>query len=423
MNKKDVRNLLYLITIQGTNAILPIFIYPYVLLKIGTTLYSQVAIAENISIFMLTFVLYGFEIDGVSMVVNNKNGPQTNRLSEIFSCIFYARALILLCCVFLTLTVAAFFHNQLFLLTLGWALIPVGHILQNSYLYIGLEDNFITAICTIIGRVLCIILVLVFVHSPSDFYKAPYIIGSTYVLGGAYSLIYILTKLKLKFIKVSLKKIIITLLDSKEVFLGNLSTMLYRDSNLLILGVTSNNPATIAAYSIANKSINALQAIARPLNQLFFPKTISNLKNITSPNRRAFHIILKMTTYQLGILIISITCITGGLLFVNRYTCLLKPYTEKLGEITTYFCIMLLAVFIGVCNFMFGSVGLNYLSMKKYYASTMLLTGIITILTGFILALSFSGIGASINFVMGEFTLFILIFCKYFNVNSSLGIR
>lgn len=412
MNTKDARNLFWLMSIQGANAVLPLFIYPYILLKIGANLYSQVAIAESISIFILTFVLFGFDIDGVAMTIRHRHDFNKNVLSEEFSSIFYARVLILFACILFTLFLSIFFSNQLILLTLIWTLVPLGNIFQCSYIYIGFEDNFMIALNTIISRALCIILILLFVHSSYDLYRGPLIIGTTYALGGFCSLIHIITKFRVRFTKISLTKIVTTLINSKEIFFGNLSVILYRDSNLLILGMVSSNHYVISAFSIANKLINAFQAVVRPLNQLFFPKTIFLLENFTKPDRNSFKIISRTSIYQLTVLLFLVFCLAIVGVFLKYHTNLLTQYpTSK--EIVTYFLIMLIAVFIGVCNFMFGSAGLNYLSMRKYYAFAMVITGLVTVITGFPLAICFGGIGSSINFILGELLLFILILRKY----------
>jgi O-antigen/teichoic acid export membrane protein len=412
MKKKDAKNLLYLTSIQGANAILPLFVYPYVLLKIGAIFFSQIVLAESVSLFVLSFVLYGFDITGVHAVVSCKKNFDIKGLSEVFSNIFYARMLILFLCVLCIILLSCFLNKQLILLILIWILVPLSHILQSAYLCIGLEDNFIIAIYTIFSRLGCGILIFTFVESPIDLYKVPWIIGATNFLGGILSLTHIITKFKIRFVRIHLDKVVALLKNGKEIFIGNLSVALYKDSNLLILKIASGNQLYMTSYAIANKLINAFQAIVRPLTQLFFPKVIFLLKDTYKPDRNTFNIILKMTVYQLVVLFMLLVCLFIALVLIHNYTNWLAYYSYT-KEIIIYFSIMLLAVFMGVCNFMFGSIGLNYLFMKKYYVYIMVLTGILSIIIGFILISYFGGIGASINFVLGELILLILIFRKY----------
>ena len=89
------KNLISLGVIQFSNAVLPLIIFPYVLIVVGPELYSKIALSEALMFVIFTFVLYSFEVDGVSEIVHLGNQSGGKKLSMIFSKILTIRLLIL----------------------------------------------------------------------------------------------------------------------------------------------------------------------------------------------------------------------------------------------------------------------------------------------------------------------------------------
>tara|TARA_R110000868_G_scaffold8205_3_gene42624 strand:- start:212627 stop:213880 length:1254 start_codon:yes stop_codon:yes gene_type:complete len=408
--RKDIRNLLSLMLIQGSNGILPIFVFPYVLIKIGVDFYSSIAVSQAVALIIVTIVLYSFDVNGVSKVIQHLSNKDD--LSTVCSNIFYARSTILLACILVILIISPFLKSQFFILTLCWMMVPLSYIFQSTYLFLGLQNTLPLAVFVLISRAVLVGLIICFIHTAHDFFKVPLIVGGCYLISSVGAYFYAMAKFKIRFKKPSLRDILDYLYDGKEIFLGSVSVILYRDCNIIILSLLTHNAVAISAYSIANKLINALQATARPLNQLFFPKILIKLQKFTRPNKQAFKLVAKMTYPQIIILAFFIVSLAVVFILVSAFSNLLVHIPSK--QLIALSCvIMFVAVFIGVANFMFGTAGLNQLGMKKYYAISMLKTGIITIVSGCILVLLFGGIGAAMNFVVGEALLFLFVVNKY----------
>lgn len=413
---KNLINLISLTSIQASNAILPLIVFPYALKILGTENYSQIIMSEAVMFIIYVFVIYSFEIKGVSQIIGLGNKIDTSNLSLIFYKITISRLFILSLFCMIILFYFIIKNDYFMLLLLLWMLFPLSYIFQSSYFFQALEDNFYPAIFILLSRILCIILIFEFVDHEDKGYFIPLIIGICYLIGGILSFIFLIYKYNLTFVIPSKKEMVNAFYDGKNIFLGNLSVLLFKDSNVLIMGLLSDNNTLISIYSMAEKFVKSLQAGIRPLNQFFFPKTIKALEKQSIPEKNSFLIISKYTVIQLFVFLLVILIILF-LRFNENIILLLSDY-PNIDEIFFVFIIMIPSIFFGISNFMYGTVGLNHLNKEKYYVKSILTTGIIGIILSFIFVYFWEEYGAAISFVISELILFIFVFIQYFKVKD-----
>ncbi len=411
MLKKNILNLVSLTAIQGSNAVLPIIVFPYVLKTIGSDLYSRVAISEALMFIVYAFVLYSFDINGVSEIVRLKNKTKKD-ISKIFIKITVIRLIIFSTFTIFIYIVNIFINSLSLYLLMIWMLLPLSYILQSSYFFQALEENLFLSVFVFISRALCIILIFVFINSGNDVYLVPLIIGSSYLFGGICSFIYIIYKYKISFQKITIQEIKKSFYDGKEIFSGNISVLLFRGSNIFILEFLTSNSIFISAYSISEKIIKSIQALSNPVNQYLFPKIIQKL---TDTNGASFDT-LKLISKQSIIQFIWIFIIFTTLFFT------MIPFKKELSHLINFkdidliyqlIFIMSPAILFGTANFIFGSIGLNHLNERYYYAKSVIFTGFASIFISFMLIYLFGIHGASVSYLLGEIILFLLIMKKF----------
>ena len=412
MFKKNSLNLISLIAIQGSNAILPLIIFPYILTKLGASIYSDIVVGESIMLISFAFIIYSFEVNGVSKVLNLIEADDKKTLSKLYLEILVIRLLVFLLIFTIALSSFFFLERDFFYILILWFLFPLSFILQGSYFYLGAENNCPLAIIVVLSRLLCICLIYYFINPNSPSYYVPLIIGAFVLIGGGVSNVYLIFNYKLKLSKLTFTDLKKLLIDGKEIFLGNISVLLFKDLNILIIKLITNSDIAISSYSISEKIIKSIQATTRPLNQFFFPKSLRLIKNIKRPNIKSFMILGKSTIIQLVFLsIISIFIVIILLNFADNIS-----FLNSIPNINFVFIlcsIMIVSVFFGVMNFMFGSVGLNHLNAKKYFAFALFITGISTIIVSYTLVSYFGAYGAALSFVFAEVILFAIISKKY----------
>lgn len=405
-------NLGALACIQGANAILPLIVFPLILTRVGADHYSRIAVTESVMLVLLSLTVYSFDVEGISLVAGLNLTTESERISEIFSEILLARLALFALSGIALVIIAPFMSSTTVLLLSGWILFPLSYTLQSTWFFQAIERNIAPAVVILITRFACIFLIKLIIVSPADFYLAPVIISGCYAMGGAVLLGYIISMYRVRVRWVPLAAISRALNRGKEIFLGNVSVVLYRGSNVVILSTFSAG-AAVVTYSLAEKAIKVFQAGATPLNQQFFPRVIRALQSMRTPDSDAFRAILRYTIPQMGLLLLGGMILATGL-FLFRDLLPARIHTPIVNDTLTLVIIMAGTVFFGVANFMFGTSGLNYLGKRAYFAKAILATGVMNVVVCSLLSNFFAAKGAAFSFLLAEVFLFALVTRAYF---------
>jgi O-antigen/teichoic acid export membrane protein len=411
MFRKSLANLAALACIQVSNALLPLVAYPIILVAVGADRFSRVVVTESIMYVALAIVIYSFDVEGVSSIAGLKLESHLPQISAVYSEILLVRLGIVALCAVALAILYPFIDRTTFLLLAGWLLFPLSYALQSSWFFQGIERNVGPAIIIATSRLASLLLVKFVITQPRNFLLAPLIIGGAYTCAGILLVVFAVRRHGVRITFISRARGREALARGKEIFVGNISVTLYRGSNVLILNAISTNHAVVV-YSIAEKAIKVVQAGAAPLNQVFFPKVIRALGNMTAPSRAAFRSIFRYTFPQLAALALGVAVVGGGgVLLRSKFAPSLR--TMQMDEIVKLVSIMLPAVFFGVANFMLGTGGLNYLGRRGYLAKSILATGVCNVGISFALVALFRANGAAVAYALAELVLFLLIARKY----------
>lgn len=418
MAARDLSNLAALIGVQGANAALPLIVFPHLLSVAGHDHYARIAISEALALAVLTVALYSFDIDALERVVGLQPGRDTAAISRAFSGVLLARLIMFSIGATVALSGCALLAPQLVVPLAWWLLLPLSHVLQSAWMFQGLERNAPIATAMIISRISGIVLILAFVTGPNDSLRVPAFVGVTALLGAISLLTYARLAYGLRLCRVPQSELAGLFRRGRTIFLGNASVFMYRDLNVVLLGSAGAGAAAVAAYSMAEKLIKGLQAAARPLNQLFFPKALGALSALAAgpagarADRRSLRVLLRLTVPQwLALAGLVALLALASWAFADSVP-LLRDLPER-AAIAALLVAMVPAVFFGVGNFMLGSVGLNHLGERRYMFFSLLTVGALNILICQALALGFGAPGAAAAFVLSEVLLAVFVWTRY----------
>jgi PST family polysaccharide transporter len=412
--KRRVLNLVSLTCIQVSNGVLPVLIFPFTLGVVGGDFYAKVALSEALSVVLLTIVLYSFEIDGVAQVVGLDAEKDRDQLSLTFSAVFYVRMMLFAVAAPLVLLGAVLLDKQLVPLTLYWMLVPLSYAIQSSWLFLGLERNAPVALFTVLSRASAVALVFSLVEKPLDYARVPLLIGLASLAGAIASLVYTQQWLGLRFVAVPSATLKRMFWSGKELFAGNISGILFRDVNVIVLGALGVSGAAVASYSMAEKITKAMQASMRPLNQLFFPEAlrIGRSADARGPTGVVLRRLLRITWPQLAalaglwaILAVGYAAFGSAIPWLRRI--------ENLDRVAGLVGFMGMVTFFGTANFTLGWAGLVALRAQRYLFGSILATGLISLASCFILASLVAENGAAICFVFAEALFLALVVRRY----------
>ena len=409
----DKINLLSLFMYQGSNALFPVIAFPFLLHVLGVVKYGQIAIAEAVALFVVSAVLYGFDVTGVARILHPVNKEDKGSVSVVFFGVLFARLMIFFLCLLLLLLSSIVINKQQVMLICIWLMVPLGYILQSSYFFVATESNLVPAVITLVVKLVFLALLFLCVNKASSTYFVSIIIGLSYVVAGFISLLYIVFRHDVKKARLGANHTLKYLKEDAPVFYGNVSVVFYKEFNLLILGFMHGSSVAIATYSIAAKIITCFQASIRPLNQYFYPKIVHRLSSVNYNVGKVFRVVAGKSIVQLAIILTM--GIVALILFKLNYTRVAALlHNIDLVSLSLNIHMMFFATLFGAANFMFGSCGLNALLYKKEYAKIMIFTAVVNVLTGFLLVHFIGAYGAPVNFLLAEVFLTTCVFFVYF---------
>lgn len=407
MTKKDVTNLFSLAGIQGANAMFPLVIFPYLYLQLGSDKFSIVAVTEAAILFVLAVCMYSYDVSGVKSVVNLCTSEDRIEESRYYWSILLIRLALLSVELFLVLLVTALFFKDYLPSMILWFMLPIGMILQSNYYFQACEENLPLCIFVLVSRIFSCFMIYFIIDGPEDYLLSIFFLAGSYVLSGLMSATYVWSKKSLAFRVVPIKLAWLSVRDEVAIVIGNLSVALFRGSNILVLSSVST-PDAVAMYTLSEKTVKSIQAIARPLNQLAFPKLVRDLEG--KSDWIAIRPCIWLRTWrQLSVLAVLVPLIVVALYFLSN----IELWRAFEGEVLLLVVVMSLAIFFGIPNYMFGTVGLNMLGYSRFYANSIAIAGVVTLTVSVVMCSLFAEYGGGGSFVFGECLLFGIVYYKY----------
>ena len=398
--KKNIaKNYVALLFIQGTNFILPLIIFPYLVRTLGLEKYGLVMVAQSVAVFLTIIVDFGFNISATREVANLKNDKE--KLSQFYWNVFSIK-LVLIIITFLLLlgliicvdkfSVDPLIYLFSFGLVLGQAIFP-------TWFFQGIEKMQIITIVNVAAKLFFTISLFFVVLSPADYRYVPIFNGLGFVISGLFGFVFSLQYVKFIFPKLSQVKEIIE--NSSSLFFSNFAVSLYTSSNTLILGFFAGD-SMAGVYASMEKLILAIKSMYSPLYQAIFP----NLSTKPYDEIRSYIDKMRIPIGFLG-LVISI------IIFFGAKQILMLAFDDALiVGYSAVFQILGLISILSSLNMLY--VTLYFPSIKKYKIRMKILIsgGFLNLIIALSLVKFYTIYGVAISAVTTE--LFILLLAVYF---------
>ncbi|TMM29904.1 hypothetical protein FDT66_08520 [Polaribacter aestuariivivens] len=396
---KVYHNYLYLLLIQGTNLVLPLITFPYLVRVLGSEKYGLVMIAYSLMKFFIITVDFGFNISATREVALLKNDMQ--KLSKFYWNVLIVKSLLLIL-TFLTLFLLTISVDKLkldpliYLLSFG---IVFGQSIFPTWFFQGIEKMQIITIINVIAKVFFTMTIFFIVLGPQDYYYVPILNGIGFILAGLLGFFYSLKYVKL--ILPTFQEIKINITKTFSLFVSNIAVSLYTSSNTLILGFFIGN-SVAGVYASMEKLIQAIQTMYTPIYQALFP-------NLSTKNNKE----IQKTIGKMKLPIALSGLIISFIIFLGAESILRIIFNDDL--ITSYykvFQLIGLMAFLSSLNMLY--VTLYFPAIKKYKTRMKILVsgGFFNLVVALSLVKAYSIYGVASSAIFTE--LFILVFSLYF---------
>jgi PST family polysaccharide transporter len=413
-DKKQIfSNFLSLSVLNGISFLFPLITIPYLTRVLGPDMFGQVAFANAVIMYFIIFTNFGFAFSATQQISINRDNKQ--KVSEIFSAVIGVKLLISIICGLALLALILFTdqfrsNSLLFIYTFG---IVVGDALVPVWLFQGMEKMKFVTIVNFVSKLTFTLLIFVFVRKESDYLIVPLFNTYGYLIAGLLSffIAYRTFKLAVVFPKFSVMKA--QLKESWPIFVSTFSINLYRNANVLLLGLFTNY-TIVGYYSSAEKVIKGMQSVITPVSDALFPYMSKRFVN--KDNKQNSNFLIGLGKYYMIVLFaISLIFLAFARPVVTVF--LGDKFIASIPDMQ----IMSFVVLFGGMNYFLGILGLVNMGYKKKFMIFVAITGVISILNLFYLIYLFQDMGASASMLLSEIILFIMLSVFVLRIKKANG--
>lgn len=263
-------NLGYLSLLQIAGYIFPLITIPYLAKVIGVEGFGKIAFASSIIIWFQTISDWGFNYTATRDVAKNRHDIE--RVSDIFSSVFWSRCLLMILSfiilLFLTVIIPKF-REDASVIFATFLMIP-GYIMFPEWFFQAMERMKYITILNILSKALFTVAVFIFVKEKTDYILQPLFVSCGYILSGILAFYYIRRIWGIKLKIISAEIIFSTIRRSFDVFLNNIMPNLYNSFSTMLLGFVGG-PLSNGLYDAGCKFVNIAQQFMQVLSRTFFP--------------------------------------------------------------------------------------------------------------------------------------------------------
>lgn len=393
-------NYLYVLIGQGSNYLFPVFIYPFLITKLGLNSFGIFSLNIVVSQFFLIIMDYGFGYSAAAKI---------NGLSDLerckYCCKIFGVKIVLFLILFIISLFLFFFADYQLKLILFFSIIICFFSILNILWYLQATSNFkILALFSILSKIITLLLLWYFVDT-GDVVLAMALFTIQYLVLALLGLIYLkITGFSFHFFKFD--EVFSILKGSSDFFLSNLATSIYTIFTPIILGlvVVKTEIATYNAISVIKQGIAGIIA---PLVQVIYSKMVIN--DIASLVRRDFHKYIRNKIF----IIVGIVSVLSflGVIFSNFISNYIFGYSNE--KLILSIVITSLTPILIAFNSSFSTFCLLALGMSKQLFSSVRSASLLCLLLAYPVSLKWGASGVINLLFFIELLVGFLIFFSY----------
>ncbi len=264
-------NFINLSSIQVSNALIMMILYPILARKVGLPAFGEAMVA-NAAVGLIGIIInFGTSQSGIRDVATNKENK--SELSKVFYSILLLRLLIFVAFIagLILYDIADLNISRYFLFAIPLVLAEV---LNPLFIYLGKESLAVYNISNLIVKIFIILLVILTIQGPGEAVWINFILGTVHLGAYFFLILRIAIISKIHFKLPALAEFKIMLKNNFYLVGNNLSVQLQQSIMLLILAKWGN-PAWIGPYSICDKITWSGRLLIISICNSVYPKAAS----------------------------------------------------------------------------------------------------------------------------------------------------
>lgn len=260
-----------MVTLRAMEYILSFILVPYLLRVLGPAQYGAIAFMQGIIGYFSLCINYGFSLIAPRDIAQAKESD----IPRLFSAYFWAMVFL-----WLLVSVVFFAGYQLLLLVYPVTLdLPlffavytsvIGLVIFPIWYFQGIQQMRYITILNLSGRMVTMLLLFLLVRSPDDYVMAAFLMSCTPLFAGllSWKVIHDISPGILQ--KPAWQDLRAAYREGWQIFVSSLAVNLYTTSDIVILGVLTND-TIVGYYSGADKLIGCIKQAVGAVNAAVYP--------------------------------------------------------------------------------------------------------------------------------------------------------
>ena len=192
-NSREVKDVIYLILLQGLTYVIPLLVLPYLMETLGPEKYGYIGFSLATMQYLMLIVDFGFNQSATKRVALAKDDQE--KLNKIFSATVYAKLFLLTICFAIVVTLSFVPQFKVYSSTLYvMFLTVVGQALIFVFLFQGLGRIKWISIINAVTKISILPLTFILVKQESDYLLAAFIQSMVSIVAAVISLVMVYRK-------------------------------------------------------------------------------------------------------------------------------------------------------------------------------------------------------------------------------------
>jgi PST family polysaccharide transporter len=264
-------NALALYAVQGLNYLMPLLLLPFLLRALQPQGYGAIVFAQAVLQYAVILVEFGFNFTAARDIAVARDDPA--EVARIYWTTTAAKLLLL--------AVAAVVVGVAVALVPTWraawplyaasSLLLLGNVAFPQWYFQGLERLQDVALIQAATKCVVTLAAVTLVRSPDDLLLAAVILASPQLIAALVGALLRRPLFPQRLHRPSVADVRAAVRQSRDMFVANVASTLYLNTNTFFLGLLSGEVA-VAMYSVAVRIVTAVQGLAVPAVQAVFPR-------------------------------------------------------------------------------------------------------------------------------------------------------
>jgi polysaccharide transporter, PST family len=263
--------MLSMLTIQGSNFLIPLITFPYLMRTLGIESFGLMSFMQNIFSYFEQLMSFGFMfIAPKDIAQNSEDRP---KISAIFHTVVYSKLLLLSICLCILCPLFLFVPRLVEMkgLLLGSLTILLANALQIDWFFQGIQQMKNITYANLLARLISLLLLFTLVKSPNNIVEAILAVTLSQIMANIFLWQLAYRRYGLVFTPPQYKMILEQLRQGFSIFSSQFLVRFYSaDVNLTLLGFLTNN-VTVGTYALANKIFSLVVVVISPINTALYP--------------------------------------------------------------------------------------------------------------------------------------------------------